>query len=74
MRNTVLKSFLCLSILFSLALLVSDAELCAAAPNHAYALIILTIIDSLILGAVFVNREPLLRIAPFWECLRPFSC
>ncbi|MEM0482191.1 MAG: hypothetical protein QXM16_04805 [Nitrososphaerota archaeon] len=70
MRNTTLKLFLCLPILFSLVLLVTDAELWTAAPEHAYPLIPLTIMDSIALDAVFTDRNSVLRLTLFWRIFK----
>lgn len=66
MRYIALKAFFGLSIVFSTVLLLTDVALWTVAPDHAYALIILTLADCILLGAAFRYSRAILRYAKYW--------
>ncbi|MEM0381743.1 MAG: hypothetical protein QW059_00125 [Nitrososphaerota archaeon] len=66
MKDIALRFFLGLSILFSLVLLLTDAELWAVAPEHAYTLILLTTVDFFLLAFLFRKNRLGIRLATYW--------
>ncbi|MCS7146400.1 MAG: hypothetical protein RMJ28_01195 [Nitrososphaerota archaeon] len=66
MKTAALKAFLLSSIFFSLVLLLTDAELWAVAPSHAYVLIILILADIMLLGLVSRRIPRAVKSAFYW--------
>lgn len=70
MRYLVLNISLGLSIFFAAALLLTDAELWAVAPDHAYALILLTVVDGVLLYLVLRRNLRAISFTRFWGALK----
>ncbi|MEM3101932.1 MAG: hypothetical protein QXH11_01000 [Candidatus Caldarchaeum sp.] len=54
------------SILFSLVLLLTDAELWTVAPSHAYGLMVFTFLDAVLLAAALAGWRRTADVGVFW--------
>ncbi|MEM1942766.1 MAG: hypothetical protein QXO30_04365 [Candidatus Caldarchaeum sp.] len=66
MRYVYVVLALSSSILFSLVLLLTDAELWTVAPSHAYGLMVFTFLDAVLLAAALAAWRRTANVGVFW--------
>jgi len=70
LRFLLVNLSLGLSIFFAASLLLTDAELWAVAPDHAYALLVLMLLDCIMLLLVLRRKGFAIRFTQYWGAFK----